>query len=66
MSTTPKADAAQPDHDEALAQRIEQLTRTVILYQSRMKLLEEENTRFSEMLRQRGVNVADLPRHRVA
>lgn len=57
MSKTPKADAAQPDHDEALAQRIEQLTRTVILYQSRIKLLEEENTRFSEMLRQRGVNV---------
>lgn len=57
MDKTPTDAALKQDHAEAMAQRIDQLTRTVTLYQSRIKLLEEENTRFADMLRERGVNV---------
>lgn len=57
MSQKSKDIAEHASHEEAMALQVDQLMRTVTLYQSRIKLLEEENTRFSGMLRERGVKV---------
>lgn len=44
-------------HDEATEAAVKRLGRTVALLQDRIRLLEEENVRFADMLTQRGVDV---------
>lgn len=43
-------------HDEATEAAVERLGRTVVLLQDRIRLLEEENVRFADMLTERGVD----------
>lgn len=44
-------------HDEATEAAVERLERMVLLMQDRVRLLEEENVRFADMLMERGVEV---------